>query len=63
MTSLIFAAGFAPFALSGYLSIRMIGLLLPGVMVMALLADLLLLPALLAVGAVEGRAAGSTPGP
>jgi predicted RND superfamily exporter protein len=55
MTSVIFAVGFAPFALSDYLSIRMIGILLPGVMIMALLADLLLLPALIAAGAHLAR--------
>jgi len=53
MTSLIFAAGFLPFALSDYLSIRVIGIYLPLVMIIALLADLLLLPALLTVGAIR----------
>ncbi|MCP3902139.1 MAG: MMPL family transporter, partial [Planctomycetes bacterium] len=53
MTSIIFAVGFAPFAFSGYLTIRLLGLLLPAVMVIAMLADLLLLPALLTVGAIR----------
>ncbi len=53
MTSLIFAVGFAPFAFSDYLSIRMIGILLPFVMLVALAADLLLLPALITVGALR----------
>ncbi len=53
MTSLIFAAGFAPFAFSDYLTIRLIGVLLPLVMLAALVADLLLLPALITVGAIR----------
>ncbi len=55
MTSLIFAFGFAPFALSDYLTLRMIGLFIPFVMIVALLADLLLLPALIAVRAIRVR--------
>ena len=64
MTSVIFAIGFSPFALSDYLSIRMIGVLLPFVMVMALLADLLLLPALISAGLMRlgGQGGGSTAG-
>ena len=53
MTSLIFAAGFAPFAFSDYLTMRLIGVLLPLVMLAALVADLLLLPALITVGAIR----------
>lgn len=53
MTSVIFAAGFAPFAFSDYLSFHLIGVLLPLVMISALLADLLLLPALITVGAIR----------
>jgi predicted RND superfamily exporter protein len=53
MTSLIFSAGFAPFAFSDYLTIRLMGLLLPLVMIAALVADLLLLPALITVGAIR----------
>jgi predicted RND superfamily exporter protein len=55
MTSIIFAVGFAPFAFSDYLTIRLIGIFLPVVMVVAMLADLLLLPALITVGAVRLR--------
>ena len=53
MTSLIFAAGFAPLAFSDYLTIRLMGLLLPLIMIAALVADLLLLPALITVGAIR----------
>jgi predicted RND superfamily exporter protein len=46
LTTVVLVAGFIPFATSDYLSTRMMGTLLPLVLVMALLADLLLVPAL-----------------
>lgn len=46
-TSLIFAVGLAPLAFSSYLSVRMLGVLAPLAMIWALLADLILLPALI----------------
>ncbi|HBE71166.1 MAG TPA: hypothetical protein DDW52_23720, partial [Planctomycetaceae bacterium] len=48
-TTLILSLGFLPFALSGYWSIRMLGTYLVGVLFAALLADLLVLPALLKI--------------
>jgi hypothetical protein len=55
ITSFIFMAGFAPFALSDYTPIRAIGILMPLVMGMALLSDVLLLPALLSAGLIPVR--------
>ncbi len=52
-TSVIFAVGFAPMALSGYLPFRMLGILMPLAVITALLGDLLLLPALVRVGAIR----------
>lgn len=50
MTTVILTAGFLPFATSSYFSTRMLGTLLPACFVLALLADLLLVPAMAAVG-------------
>ncbi|MDP8256327.1 MAG: efflux RND transporter permease subunit [Candidatus Alcyoniella australis] len=50
ITTVILVVGFAPFALSDYLSVNMLGTLLPLTLIVALLADLLLLPALVKVG-------------
>ncbi|GAB5402462.1 MAG: MMPL family transporter [Aureliella sp.] len=46
-TTVILSVGFLPFALSGYWSINMLGTYLVAVLFAALLADLLLLPAIL----------------
>jgi len=53
MTTVILVAGFSPFALSDYHTTRMMGTLLPMCLVVALLADLLLAPALLHVGLIR----------
>ncbi|GAB4349669.1 MAG: MMPL family transporter [Candidatus Abyssubacteria bacterium] len=53
MTTLILVIGFSPFALSDYYTIRMMGTLLPLCLVVALLADLLLVPALVQVGLIR----------
>ncbi len=50
LTTVVLAVGFAPFATAGYYSIQILGTLLPGVLVLAVLADLLLVPALIQVG-------------
>jgi len=50
MTTLILSAGFMPFALSDYFSVNMLGTALPGVLVVALVADLFLVPAMARVG-------------
>ena len=50
ITTLILVVGFAPFALSDYYSIWIMGTLLPAILVVALIADLLLVPSLAAVG-------------
>ena len=55
MTTIILAAGFIPLAFSGYHTIQMFGTLLPGVLIIALLADLLLVPALAQVGWLRFR--------
>jgi predicted RND superfamily exporter protein len=50
ITTIIIAVGFAPFAISDYLSIHMIGTLIPFTLVMALLADIYLVPAMARLG-------------
>jgi predicted RND superfamily exporter protein len=50
LTTMVLVLGFLPFSSSDYFSAFMIGTFLPGVLVMALLADLLLVPALVQVG-------------
>lgn len=54
MTTLILIAGFLPFATSDYFVTRMFGTLLPLCLVVALLADLLLLPAMIQLGWLGG---------
>jgi predicted RND superfamily exporter protein len=49
-TTVILCLGMAPFNLSDYLSTRMMGTLLPLTLFMALIADLLLIPALAKLG-------------
>ena len=58
MTTVILTLGFLPFALSDYFTVRILGTLLPLVLVVALVADVLLVPALCTVGwlRVDGRA-------
>jgi hypothetical protein len=51
MTTTILVLGFLPFATSDYFSTRMIGVLLPGVLLVALISDVLLAPALCRLGA------------
>ena len=53
ITTVILTAGFAPFALSDYYSVRIMGTLLPLTLVVALLADLLFVPALVHLGAIK----------
>ena len=53
ITTVILAAGFAPFAFSDYYSVRIMGTLLPFTLVVALLADLLFVPALVKLGAIK----------
>ena len=53
ITTVILVAGFAPFALSDYLSIYYFGTMLPLCLVMALAADLFLVPALARLGAIR----------
>ena len=59
ITTVILAAGFAPFALSDYYSVGIMGTLLPFTLIIALLADLLLIPALLTLGAIKFSARSS----
>ena len=53
ITTVILTAGFAPFALSDYYSVRIMGTLLPLTLVVALLADLFFVPALVKLGAIK----------
>lgn len=53
MTTIILVAGFAPFALSDYYSLAIMGTLLPMCLIIALLADLLLVPALVQVNLIK----------
>jgi hypothetical protein len=53
MTTVILAAGFMPFLASDYWSTWILGALLPLALVVAMVADLLLVPALIQVGAIR----------
>lgn len=53
ITTVILVAGFTPFAMSKYLSINIMGTLLPMTLVVALLADLFFVPALIKIGAIR----------
>jgi uncharacterized protein len=50
MTTLILSAGFLPLGLSDYFSVRIFGTLLPMTLIAAVLADILLVPALVKLG-------------
>jgi predicted RND superfamily exporter protein len=52
-TTLILSAGFLPLGLSSYFTIRIFGTLMPLTLCFALLADILLVPALVKVGAIR----------
>ena len=56
MTTVILAVGFTPMALSEYYSMAMMGTLLPAALIIAMVADLLLVPALAQVGWLRYRA-------
>ena len=53
MTTVILVLGFLPCATSEYFTLNMLGTLLPGCLVVALLADLALVPALVRVGIMK----------
>lgn len=53
MTTLILTAGFLPFATSDYFSAWILGTMLPACLLLALAADLLLVPAMAAVGLIR----------
>ena len=53
ITTLVLAVGFAPFALSDYWSIMILGTFLPLTLIFALIADLYLVPALTALGVIS----------
>ncbi|MBN2055804.1 MMPL family transporter [bacterium] len=55
LTSVILVAGFSPFILSDYFSTRMMGTLLPFTLLMALAADLYLVPSLVKCGCIRFR--------
>ena len=55
MTTLILAIGFAPMAMTAYYSMNIMGSLLPAALVVAMVADLLLVPALAQVGWLRFR--------
>jgi len=55
ITTVILALGFSPFALSDYFTVNILGTLVPGCLVVALTADLLLVPALVKLGAFRFR--------
>lgn len=56
MTTVILVAGFVPCALSGYITMKYLGTLLPAALIIALLADVLLVPALIAKGWIRLKA-------
>ena len=51
ITSVVLAAGFAPFAMSSYIPVRNMGTLLPFCFLVAVIADLFLVPAMAVLGA------------
>ena len=53
ITTFIFALGFSPMVISGYLPIHIMGTMLPFCFGVAVVADLLLVPALIRVGAIK----------
>ncbi len=55
ITSVILVVGFAPFIISTYFTTHMMGTLLPATLIAALLADLMLMPALIKLGAFRFR--------
>ena len=55
MTTVILSVGFLPFALSDYFTVNLLGTALPGVLITALVADLLLVPAMIRVGLLRFR--------
>jgi predicted RND superfamily exporter protein len=55
ITTVVLVLGFSVFATSDYLSMYMLGTLLPLTLVVALVADLFLVPALVALGAIRFR--------
>jgi predicted RND superfamily exporter protein len=57
MTTIILVVGFSPFALSDYYTTRLMGTLLPLCLIVALLADLFLVPALVKIGFIRFRKA------
>lgn len=59
-TTVILTVGFLPLALSDYFTIRMMGAFLPGALIVALIADILLVPAMAALGIFQhnGQSAG-----
>jgi len=50
LTTVVLVLGYLPFAMSDYATLSYMGTLLPGVFIVALLADLLLVPAMVRVG-------------
>ena len=62
MTTVVLALGFMPFATSDYYSVQIMGTLLPYTLVVALLADLLLVPALASVGLLKFKTPASQQG-
>ena len=53
ITSVVLIAGFAPFAISDYMPLHIMGTMLPLCLFVALVADLMLVPALVQVGAIR----------
>ena len=60
MTTVILAIGFVPMTLSSYYSIEVVGILLPFALVSAMVADLLLVPAMAEVGWLKYRSEKAT---
>lgn len=53
ITSVVLIAGFAPLAISDYFPLHIMGTMLPLCLLVALLADLMLVPALVSLGAIR----------
>ena len=55
ITSVILVAGFAPFAMADYFLVKNLGTLLPATLVAAMVTDILLIPAMIKLGAFQFR--------
>ena len=56
--AVLLSVGFLPFALSNYFTLNLLGTALPGVLIVALVADMLLVPAMVELGLIPFASGG-----